>query len=187
MNRLVIVPDTRLEAAGLELKPRLAALTAEINADNIVQLMGPLSVRLLARTAADSPSAELLLWVREGKDYAVAWSSAAEGDALIGKARAATTEGLVARVFESHRSVSQSSDNLQAAEWTNLDRLRGTAVSTMAASPVILFESCAAILSRVLYTGSATGEIPPPSEHAVLLSRLIEDRLIRLSLGLESA
>jgi hypothetical protein len=185
MNRLVIVPNPQLEAAGVALKATLSTLVSEVNANNMIQLMGLLAHRTLSRVAAEADGTELILWARDGRDFTVAWTSAVTGDKLEGHARAANEEGLIARVYESHRSTSEATPHMQTADWTNLERIRGT-VSSMAASPVIAFETCIGVLCRVRYLGTDASEISPPAEGAGVLSRLIEDRLIRLSLGLES-
>ena len=189
MNRLVIVPDAALESAGLSLKSRLAGIAGEIDATNISQFMGPHALRCLTWAVARNPGFEILLWAREQNGYTVAWASGVPREEVEGRARADQMEGMIARIFESHRSESESAHELQAADWTNLERLRGAAIDAMAASPVILFESCVAVLSRVRYRGIAENETTAmaPAESASLLARLIEDRLIRVTLGLESS
>lgn len=186
MNRLVIVPNPQLEAAGQTLKVHLATLALEIDANNLVHLMGQLSLRVLPRIAAEAEGTELLLWARDGRDLTIIWNSRVSGDRLEGHARASASEGLVARVLESHRSAADSVPDLQTSEWTNLERIRGP-VESMAASPVIVFERCVGVLCRVRYIGSNATEVSPPAEGAAILSKLVEDRLIRLTLGLESS
>lgn len=189
MNRLVIVPDATLEAAGLALKLRLAAIAGEIDATNIPPFMGPHALRCLTWAAAENTDSEILLWAREKNGYAVAWASGTPREDVEGRGRADQMEGMIARIFETHRSESEGAHDLQAADWTNLERLRGATIDAMAASPVILFESCVAVLSRVRYRGKTANEstATAPAESASLLARLIEDRLIRVTLGMESS
>jgi len=183
MNRLVIVPDEKHESLGAELKPKLAAIAREITANNLPQLMGERTLALLESIAARE-TCELLLWGREGNGYAVAWAGKACEADLRGKARADAGEGMVARVFESGRSETEVAEFLEISEWSNLAQLLGKSLSSMSASPVQVFDGCAVAVTRVNY---GAGETPPPSETASLLSRLIEDRLIRMSIGLEPA
>ena len=189
MNRLVIVPDAALEAAGLALKSRLAAIAGEIDATNIQPFMGPHALRCLTWAAEKNADSEILLWAREKNGYAVAWASGTPREDVEGRGRADEMEGMIARVFESHHSESERAHDLQAADWTNLERLRGATIDAMAASPVILFESCVAVLSRVRYRAKTENETTAaaPAESASLLARLIEDRLIRATLGMESS
>jgi hypothetical protein len=183
MNRLVIVPDPALEAAGSLLSAKLSAIIQEISADHLPQFLGTHALRCLDWAAAEIPKAELILWGADGSGHAVAWSSM--GSAA--RAQADGREGLIARVAGSRRSASEAAYDLQAAEWTNLERLRGSSISAMAASPVILFGTTAAVLSRVIYRRDETQPLPtPPADTASLLGRLIEDRLLRTTLGLES-
>lgn len=186
MNRLVIVPDPMMETAGLALRPRLVALASELDANNILHAMGPLAVRLLEKISAEWPDFDLLLFAPEGTDHALAWISSSDADALIGKVRASSDEGLVARASESQRSYSVLAPDVHADEWTNLERLRGQTIVAFTASPVVVFETTVAVLCRVRHHGSGEFDRVPPAETAPALARLIEDRLIRLSLGLES-
>lgn len=184
MNRLVIVPDPALEAAGAQLSTRLAAIVPEISADHLAQFLGTHALRCLAWAAAESPTAELILWGTDGTAHAVGWSST--GDPA--RAQADGGEGLIARVAASQRSATEGAYDLQAAEWTNLERLRGATISAMAASPVILFGITTAVLSRVFYGRDEPAPLPtPPADTASLLGRLLEDSLIRSTLGMESA
>jgi len=181
MNRLVIVPDPALEAAGTHLTAKLSAITPEITADHLPQFLGTQALRCLGWAVAEFPAAELILWGADGPGHAVAWSS----DNHPERAQADGDEGLIARVAGSQRSAAEVAYDLQAAEWTNLERLRGATISAMGASPVILFGTTVAVLSRVFF-GNA-GPAAPPADAASLLGRLIEDRLIRATLGMESA
>ncbi len=182
MNRLVIVPDPVLEAAGAQLTTKLAAIVPEIGADHLPQFLGTHALRCLA-WAAESPAAELILWGTDGTAHAVGWSSTGNP----ARAQADGGEGLIARVAASQRSATEGAYDLQAAEWTNLERLRGAAISSMAASPVILFGITVAVLSRVFYGTDEPAPLPtPPADTASLLGRLLEDRLIRSTLGMES-
>ncbi|MBX3739857.1 MAG: hypothetical protein KF712_02610 [Akkermansiaceae bacterium] len=184
MNRLVIVPDPALEAAGALLSAKLSAITQEISADHLPQFLGTHALRCLDWAAAEAPAAELILWGTDGNSHAVAWNSTGN----LARAQADGSEGLIARVAGSQRSATEAAYDLQAAEWTNLERLRGASISAMAASPIILFGTTAAVLSRVFYGQDESQALPaPPADTASLLGRLIEDRLIRTTLGVESA
>ncbi|WAC17817.1 hypothetical protein OVA24_11240 [Luteolibacter sp. SL250] len=184
MNRLVIVPDPALEAAGALLTTKLSVMIAEISADHLPQFLGTHALRCLAWASAEAPGAELILWGMGGTGHVVGWSSS--GDSA--RAQADGGEGLVARVAASQRSATEGAYDLQAAEWTNLERLRGVTISAMAASPVIVFGTTAAVLSRVFYGKDEPVPSPAaPADTASLLGRLIEDRLIRSTLGMESS
>lgn len=178
MSRLVIVPEESHEAMGAELLPRLAAIAREADADNITGIIGAQGIAVL-ESAAIRTDGTLLLWARQGEGYAVAWQGG--GKDLVERVRADAGEGLIARVFGSGRSESAAADVLELAEWSNLPVLFSGAIAAMAASPIHVFGSCVAALC-VIGDG-----IQPPSEAARLLARLTEDRLIRMSIGLESS
>lgn len=182
MNRLVIVPDPVLEAAGAQLSSKLAVIAPEIGAEQLSQSLSPHALRCLNWAMIEYPSAELILWGNDGEHHALAWSSA-DGNH---RAQADGGDGLVAQVAASQRSTAEGAYDLRAAEWTNLERLRGNAISSMSASPVVAFGATVAVLSRVLYGAEETEPPAPPADTASLLGRLIEDRLIRASLGMES-
>jgi hypothetical protein len=183
MSRLVIVPQESHEAMGAELLPRLAAIAREVNADNIAGIIGAQGVSLLESSAARTDGT-LLLWAGNGDGYAVAWQG---GDKdLVERARADSGEGLIARVFGGGRSETAAAEELELSEWSNLPALFPGSIAALAASPVHVFGNCIAALS-IISSSSSVDRLPPPSETAPLLARLIEDRLIRMSIGLESA
>lgn len=185
MNRLVIIPDDAHEALGFSLKPRLVGIAREINAHNLAQVMGTQALRSF-HAAADDPNSELLLWAAEGKNFVVALTTRAPKEQVEGCARADAEEGMIARVMGSGRSESAVAEDLEAADWTNLEMLRGGKIEAMASSPVFLFENATLVLSRISYEKIPTTPLRAPAELASLLGRLIEDRLIRATLGIES-
>jgi hypothetical protein len=185
MNRLVIIPDNACEALGNSLKARLAGIAREINAHNLAQVMGGHALRGF-HSAAEDVDSELLLWAAEGKDFVVALTTRLPKEAIEGCARADAQDGMIARVMGSGRSESAIAEDLEAADWTNLEALRGSKIEAMAASPVFLFENCVLVLSRIRYQKAPLAPLRAPAELASLLGRLIEDRLIRATLGIES-
>lgn len=181
MNRLVIVPEESHEAFGAELRPRLAAIAREIRAENLTQVIGPQGIGLLGNFA----DATLQIWAEDGGGYGVAWESVSRDVPLAGRARADAGEGMIARVFGSGRSETCAADDLELAEWSNLPQLLPVAVAEMAASPVHVFGKCVAAISLIRET-PGNSPLLPPSEIASLLSLLIGDRLLRMSIGLDS-
>lgn len=182
MNRLVIVPEESHEALGAELRPRLAAIAREIRADNLTQVIGPQGIGLLGNFSSEC----LQLWAEDGNGFGIAWENVSRDVPLAGRARADAGEGMIARVFNSGRSETSSAEDLELAEWSNLPQLLPAPVAEMAASPVHVFGKCVAAVSLIR---EAPGDAPllPPSDAASLLSLLIGDRLIRMSIGLDSA
>lgn len=185
MNRLVIIPDEAHEALGSSLKPRLAGIAREITAHNLAHIMGSHALRCFNSSAEDQES-ELLLWAAEGKGFVVALATRPPREEIEGRARADAHEGMIARVMTSGRAEVATASDLEASDWTNLESLRGMRIEAMASSPVFLFENHALVLSRVRYGGGESAKPSTPAETASLLGRLIEDRLIRATLGLES-
>lgn len=185
MNRLVIVPEAKHEALAEELKPRLSGIAKEIDADNLSQVMSSQTVNLLEGFSKNS-GGRVIVWAREGKGYAVGWISEDTEPTLRGRVRADAGEGMIAMVFESGRSVSEIAENLELGEWSNLGELLDASVAEMASSPVHVFGETAAVVSLIK---GEEGDMPlrAPAEIASLVARLIEDRLIRMSLGLEMA
>ncbi len=174
------------------MRPRLSGIVRELNADNLVQAMGEHTQRYLAHVSEGYAGEEFLLWARQGNGFAVAWASGSERTDVEGRARADAEEGMIARIFATGRAESESASELQAADWTNLERLRGATIEEMSASPVFVFESCTAVFSRISYRNrsrspSAAQTARPLADRSFLIGRLIEDRLIRAILGLESA
>ncbi len=176
MSRLVIIPHESHEALGAELLPRLTVIAREADAGNIMGIIGAQGISLLESAAARAEGT-LLLWAKQGDSYLVAWS----GTDLTGRVHADAGEGLIARVFGGGRSESAAADDLELSEWSNLPALFPGHITAMAASPVHVFGNCVAALCVIC------GGLQPPKETAPLLARLIEDRLIRMSIGLETA
>ena len=191
MERFVIVPDEKLEPLMLLLKAKLPNIAAEIRAEHLADLIDRVARRVL-RGAAERPGVdEIVVWGVSGNGFLAAWSSLAPETEVVGVVTASAEEGLIARVFASSRSEAQAAPGLGAAHWTNLEQRRGRMIAGMAATPLLLFGKPVAVLSLVTYDkegaaepGSFPGTVPA-TEAAGLLVRLIEDRLVRSSLGLE--
>lgn len=182
MNRLVIIPDETHEVIGAELRPRLSAIAKEIRAGNIAQTIGPQALGMLASFAGG----DSLLWARQGAGYQVAWENVAREVPLTNRAEADAAEGLIARVFESGRSETATSNELELSEWSNLQQFLTNPIAEISASPVTVFGTRVAVFTR-MRCEPGDAPLPPPSELASLVSLLIGDRLVRMSLGLDSA
>jgi hypothetical protein len=192
MERLVIAPDEKLEPLVLSLKARLPAIADEVRAENLASLMGERSRHVLLGIADAGQQQELLLWARSHRAYAVVWSSLPPESEVVDTVTGDQASGFISRVFASARSDVETSEDLQAATWTNLEEKRGRALDSMAASPVILFGKCTAALSLAQYQAQGgvktldQSDLVPVAEAASLLARLLEDRLLRAALGIES-
>lgn len=193
MNRLIIIPDEEIEAMGPSLLNSLARVADQIRAGNLVDFLGEVEIGVLAPVENGSQVHELLLWGLEDRGYGVAWTSLAPAEEVVSAASATATDGLVNEVFALGHSAVRSSGDLQAANWTNLERRRGRVIDSMAASPVLIMGKCIAVLTLAQYDlGVAQRSLTREdaaglTAQAALLGRLLEDRLIRALLGLKSA
>ena len=192
MNRLVIIPDEATEALGLSLLSDLTKAADQMRAGNLADFLGEVEVSVLTRFVQAGQADELLLWGHEDRGYGVAWTSLPPKEEVVGAASANADAGLVNEVFALGRTGAHSSDDLQAAGWTNLEKRRGHILAGMTASPVFIRGKCIAVLTLVKYRSRAT-ELPASHENAsilavqaTLLGRLLEDRLLRALLGLKS-
>lgn len=185
MKRLVIVPEKKHETLGKELKLRLSGIAKEVDADSLSQVMSVHTSNLLEEFGKNF-GGRVLVWARDGKGYALGWISVDAEPSLRGRVRADAGEGMIAMVFESGRSVSEVSANLELNEWSNLGELILDPVAEMATSPVDVFGETVAVVSLV---SGKEGEMAlrAPAELSLLVARLIEDRLIRMALGFEMA
>lgn len=182
MNRLIIVPEESHETMAAELRPRLAAIAREIRAENLTQVLGAQAAGLLGDFAAG----DMQVWAEDASGYSVAWENIARDVPLAGRGKADGGEGMIARVFNSGRSESAAAGDLELAEWSNLPQLLPTPVAGMSASPVHVFGKCVAVVSLIRKEPGGS-RLLPPAGFASLLSLLIGDRLLRMSLGLESS
>jgi hypothetical protein len=192
MNRLVIVPDERLEPLVHILKGRVAAVASEVKSEHFGSLMTEQCRRTLLGFVRNRKEQELLLWGCSDGVFRVAWTSLSPQSEVLNIVTAARDGGLPARVCASASAFTQTADELQAATWTNLEERRGRALQNLAASPVILFHKCAAVLSLASYRSEEGPQLSPETdlsdllEISWLLARLLEDRLLRSCLGMES-
>ncbi len=190
MDRLVIDPDEKIVPLTLMLKATLPAIAAELTAENFDDLIGGIAQNMLLRAVERCGADELLIWARSGNGLLVAWSSLEPVGEVVRAVTSDRDEGLIARVFASSRSENGSPPELSAGAWTNLEERRGRTVAGITASPVILFEISVAVLALVTYRNDGEGssgqvvETANAAEAAGLLALLIEDRLLRASIGL---
>src|ERR1051326_1856179 len=147
MSRLLIVPDEKFEELGSDLKVRLNNLTKELRWEHLIDLFGAEGATILSAIPGDDASREIQIWGRAPNSFIVVWSSKGQGDAAVGSVTAELGRGLINQVFESKRSETKAGDFLNASDWTNLEKKRGTKLSSMAAHPVAVFGRCIAVLS----------------------------------------
>lgn len=192
MNRLVIVPDEQLEPLARTLKSQLSGLVDELRSEHFAGLLDESCRRILQGLVRNRKAHEVLLWGPSDAVFRVAWTSLPPESEVLNIVTAARNEGLPARVRASGRSAMQAADELQAGAWTNLEERRGQVLESLAASPVFLFDKCAAVLSLAKYRTDESPVMPSQTdlaelaETASLLGRLLEDRLMRACLGMES-
>lgn len=192
MHRLVIVPDEQLEPLARALRSQLSALADELKSEHFAGLLSEPCRRILLAVVRNRPTQELLLWGLSDAMFRVAWTSLPPESEVLNIVTAARNEGLPARVRASGLSAMQTADELQAGAWTNLEERRGRVLESLTASPVFLFDKCAAVLSLAKYRTDESPVMPSQTdlaevaEKASLLGRLLEDRLIRACLGMES-
>jgi hypothetical protein len=190
MERLVIVPDEQVDRFALQ--ARLRAIAGEVKAENLAYLMGEQSARVLLNGMHATEKQEVLVWGRSDRSFLVSWTSLTPLEEVAGVLASDHEEGLVSQVFESGQTVVQNADELRGATWTNLTEIRGRAIGSMAGAPVSLFGRPTAVLTLVGYReGDAPGylsfeDAARLTRVASLLARLLEDRLIRAALGLET-
>lgn len=191
-TRLVIVPDETLEPLALALRTRLAGLAGALVAENLAAALGEQALRLLGRLDGGKSVREVIVWGCSGRAYLAGWTSLEPDEEVALAASADAEAGLVAQVFATQRAVALAGTELRAGDWTNLEARRGRALAWMAASPALVFDRCAAVVTlHEFCTDAAAGtpganEVTALAEAADLAGRLIEDGLIRAALGLEA-
>ena len=194
-TRLVIVPDETLEPLTLALRTKLTGIAAALTAENVGAALGEQGLRMLDRLANRRPECEVILWGISARSYLAAWTSREPEDEVTLVVSADMELGLVARVgqaLHARHTVLHSGPELRAADWTNLEARRGRSLAWMAASAIITFERCVAVVSVHEYRGDhvagpGADEKTALTEVADLAGRLIEDCLIRATLGLETS
>jgi len=185
MNRLVILSDETLQPLAGNLRLRLEAIAREISSENLAALVDPLTAALMEDLAASTKTG-VLLWGAADGCHSVVWASEAARD-LVSRATADVKDGLVARIFESERAIFSGEGEMHSPDWTNLARLRGAALLSMAGAPVRLAGRVVGVLSLFStdaeISRSATG---PLGRVAEVFGRLAAARIVRECLGLES-
>jgi len=194
MSALVIVPDETLNPLALLLKARISAIAAVLGATQLAEVCGNLGQRVVKRLLQPAPEQEILLWGRvESGGFTVAWSSLTPEDEVVQIATAAADFGMISEVFASGRATILSTPELQSDSWSNLEQRRGRALTGMAAAPVFLFSECPAVLSVATYHSNTSPAHSPReslaalSDAAMVLSRLMEDFMIRACVGFEAS
>jgi len=185
MNRLVILPDETLQPLASSLRLRLEAIAREVSAQNLATLLDPLVSGLVGELAS-STKTEALLWGAGKECHSVVWASETAQD-LVSRATADSREGLVARVFESGRGTCSGECESFSQEWTNLPRLRGRDVFSMACVPASLAGRIVGTLSLFSMDSEIECRLMGPLGRAAeIFSRVAEARILRECLALES-
>jgi hypothetical protein len=193
MNRLLIIPDEKFEPLALDLKTRLLTIAKELRWEHLADLIGADGAFLLSTIHHTDDSREIQIWGKSPTGFVVVWTSKGKTDPAVGTVTAELGRGLVNQVFESERPEVKEGDFLNASDWTNFEKKRGNALSRMAAHPISIFARCVAVLTLSQFGDSPAapsvdyGDAKTAGAAASLLTRLIEDRLIRSCLGLAQA
>lgn len=183
MKRLVILPDEKLEAVAAGLQLRLASIVREISAENLPDLIDPVSAEILAAVGKPLQVAPML-WACSGSHYSLVWMPDSPQE-LVLRATADLQDGLVAMVFKSERSAFAREPDLNVDRWTNLSRLKSQSLEAMAGVPVRLAGRVVGVLTL---SGSSVdeGQVGPLSLAAEVFAKLAEARMLRDCLGLEN-
>jgi hypothetical protein len=185
MNRLVILPDETLHPLASSLRLRLEAIAREVSAQNLATLLDPLVSGMVGELAT-STKTEALLWGASRACHSAVWASETAQD-LVFRATADSKEGLVARVFESGRGTVSGECESLSQEWTNLPRLRGRDVFSMACVPVNLAGRIVGTLSLFSMDSEIDCHLLGPlGRSAEIFSRIAEARILRECLAIES-
>jgi hypothetical protein len=189
MSRLQIIPDETLAPLALQLRTRLKAIVGDLRWEHLIDLSSAEGVFLLGLVNNLGGTREMQLWGKSASSFVMVWTSRGTNDSCIGTVTAELGRGLVNQVFESHRPEVKEGGFLDCSDWTNLESRRGLKVDRMAAHPVTIFGRCLGVLSLSRFeAGGIAGESDESDmkitcQGALLLARLIEDRLTRACLG----
>lgn len=191
MSKLIIVPDQKYEELTLDLKRQLASLAKELRSEHLADLIGA-DGAFLVKPDPNGDSKEIEIWGKSPAGFVVVWTSKGKDDPVVGAVTAEPGRGLINQVFESGRAEVKADDFLNAPDWTNLEKQRGAKLHRMAAHPITIFRRCVAVLSLSEFQDARATEsdgqvgMRTAGASASLLSRLMEDRLIRSCLGFDS-
>jgi hypothetical protein len=183
MNRLVILSDESLEPLAGALRLRLEAIARQISAENLAPFLDATVAGEIEDLALATNSAAFL-WGRGEACHTAVWASETARN-LASRATADSSDSLVARVFESARG-----DFLAAGgcnEWTNLGRLSGRTLVSMACVPVVI---CGRVIGALALASFEDGldesVLRPLTRAAEIFGRLAEARILRECLGMEN-
>jgi hypothetical protein len=196
-TRLTLLPDRRLSVHASVLAERLKSIAEGITADNFASLLDG-TMRYLLQAAFDNAEAdEGSVWlVNESLAALVlAYNTGPNSDKLVGRFRQPLTAGHISMVFANEQSFIENEVYKTAAHDKSLDRLLEVQTNAMIAVPFYFFEACRGVVSCVQLIGSSYGNpngrrFDNSDERAirnaaVALGRLLEHRIMRVTLGLE--
>jgi hypothetical protein len=182
MNRLVILSDESLEPLAGALRLRLEAIARQISAENLAPFLDATVAGVIEDLALATHSSAFL-WGRGEACHSAVWASETSRN-LAGRATADCNEGLVARVFDSARGDFFTGEGFD--DWTNLGRLSGRALVSMACVPVLVSGRVVGALALASFEERLDETVLRPLTRAAeMFGRLAEARILRECLGME--
>jgi len=196
--RTNICPDPRFADMKADLMDRLARVAASVQPENFASLMDPLMQDTLQRGFVEAGAHEGTVWLldRSGEFLLPAYNTGPNAERFVGRFKQPLNAGLICMVFASEQPFVESEVHKNCHQSRLLDKTLGVQTYALVAVPFYYLGACRGVVSCVQLKNSAHSETDPAgftstalkAVHgaATTLSRLLELRLISLTLGLAS-
>lgn len=183
---LNVVPTPDHEASGITLRPRLSGIAGEVTARNLPELIGPSCVAALDAFAARSSSI-WILWAHIDDQFGIAWLSDASLSHAASQIRADGDRGIIADTAASGMPADEDAQELDLSSFSNLEAVAHVQAAHLHARAVAAHEANVAVLTAITVSGDDVADFLPDAlgDGAALISRLIEDSILRLALGID--
>jgi len=192
-DRLNLLPDPAFAALKPALAARMAALGAEIHAEQFAHLLDPLLRKILQQGFTEAGAHEGTIWVVDaaGEFLVPAFNTGPHAAEMVGKFKQPLSAGLISMVFATEQPFLENEVSRNAQQSKLLDSQLQVQTHALIAVPFYLLNACRGVVSCVQL--KSAGSVQPSGfrpEHlagvqaaTALLTRLIEYRLLSRTVG----
>ncbi|HEV1993444.1 MAG TPA: GAF domain-containing protein [Candidatus Acidoferrum sp.] len=195
-SRLTLLPDERLAPALPALQECLSSAGDSIAAENLASMLDETMKRVIHLAFQQAGADEGTVWLLDESKEALipAYNTGPNADQFVGHFRQPLSAGLVSMVFGNEKPFTENEVPKNAKQDKRLDTILKTQTLAMIIVPLYFLDACRGVISCVKlgvpgakardaqgFSDSAQGLMV---HGATLLGRLIDLRVLRISLGL---
>jgi hypothetical protein len=196
-RRFNLLADPRFAPLHSALRERVAAAAAALDAETFADLLDPVMSSVFAASLTAAGAHEGTIWLVDSaeENLVPVINTGPNASGFVGRFRQPLTRGLISMVFATEQPFCENEVYAHAAQDKTLDNSLGVVTCSMMAVPFYFAQQLRGVISCVQLKPHGAAEDPPGFSMAsirdvqlgaVVVGRLIDHRLVSVSVGWEA-